>query len=208
LIKRQARLTPERTAAIWRDSRLSYAELMNEVTRLSAGLRGRGVRAECVVGVCLERSLEMLIALLAVLDAGGAYLPLDPAFPTERIAFMLDDSRAHALITHSGLASRFAASTVQTLLIDRPHEWGASIEGPRNPAQTPNSIAYLMYTSGSTGVPKGVMVEHRSVVNFFRGMDEVLGTQPGVWLAVTSISFDISVLELLWTLARGFVVVI
>ena len=208
LIKRQARLTPERTAAIWRDSRLGYAELMNEVTRLSAGLRGRGVRAECVVGVCLERSLEMLIALLAVLDAGGAYLPLDPAFPTERIAFMLDDSRAHALITHSGLASRFTASTVQTLIIDQPHEWGASIEARGNLAPTPDSVAYLMYTSGSTGVPKGVLVEHRNVVNFFRGMDEVLGTEPGVWLAVTSISFDISVLELLWTLARGFVVVI
>ena len=208
LIKLQARRTPERTAVIWRDRRLSYSELMNEVTRLSACLRGRGVKAECVVGVCLERSLEVLIALLAVLDAGGAYLPLDPAFPTERIAFMLDDSRAHALITHSGLASRFTASTVQTLAIDRPHEWGASIEAPGYVAPTAASLAYLMYTSGSTGVPKGVMVEHRNVVNFFRGMDEVLGTEPGVWLAVTSISFDISVLELLWTLTRGFVVVI
>jgi amino acid adenylation domain-containing protein len=207
-IKRQARLTPERTAAIWRNRRLTYGELMNEVTRLSACLRGRGVKAECVIGVCLERSLEVLIALLAVLEAGGAYLPLDPAFPTERIAFMLDDSRAHALITHSGLASRFTSSTVQTLIIDRPHEWGASIEAPGNLAPTPASLAYLMYTSGSTGVPKGVMVEHRNVANFFRGMDEILGTEPGVWLAVTSISFDISVLELLWTLARGFVVVI
>jgi amino acid adenylation domain-containing protein len=208
LIKHQAGLTPERTAVIWRDQRLSYRELMNEVSRLSACLRARGVRAESVIGVCLERSLEMLIALLAVLDAGGAYLPLDPAFPTERIAFMLDDSRAHALITHSGLASRFAASAVQTLVIDRPHEWDNGVEAPDNLAPTSASLAYLMYTSGSTGVPKGVMVEHRNVVNFFRGMDDILGTEPGVWLAVTSISFDISVLELLWTLARGFVVVI
>src|SRR5262245_25803578 len=144
LVKRQARLTPEHTAAIWHNRRLSYRELMDQVTRLSACLRGRGVKAECVVGVCLERSLEMLIALLAVLDAGGAYLPLDPAFPTERIAFMLDDSRAHALITHSGLASRFTASTVQTLIIDRPHEWGASVEAPGILAPTPDSVAYLM----------------------------------------------------------------
>src|SRR5262249_47339553 len=91
---------------------------------------------------------------------------------------------------------------------DRPHEWGASVEAPGILVPTPDSVAYLMYTSGSTGVPKGVMVEHRNVLNFFRGMDEVLGTEPGVWLAVTSISFDISVLELLWTLAWGFVVVI
>lgn len=208
LIKRQARLTPEGTAVIWRDRRLSYRELMDEVTRLSACLRGRGVKADSVIGVCLERSLEMLIALVAVLDAGGAYLPLDPTFPTERITFMLEDSSAYALITHSGLASRFTPSAVQTLIVDRPHEWSADIEAPGSAALSPDSLAYLMYTSGSTGVPKGVMVEHRNVVNFFRGMDEVLGTEPGVWLAVTSISFDISVLELLWTLARGFVVVI
>jgi amino acid adenylation domain-containing protein len=208
LIKRQVRVTPQRTAAVWRNRSLSYGELMNEVTRLSAYLQRCGVGAESIVGVCLERSLEMLIALIAVLDAGGAYLPLDPAFPEERIAFMLGDSRARAVITHSELASRFTAGAVKPVIIDQPQAWRCGNESAESAPPSPASLAYLMYTSGSTGIPKGVMVEHRNVVNFFRGMDEVLGTEPGVWLAVTSISFDISVLELLWTLARGYTVVI
>jgi amino acid adenylation domain-containing protein len=208
LIERQARITPKRTAAIWHDRRLTYRELMNQVGRLSGYLRLHGVGPESLVGVSLDRSLDLLIALIAVLDAGGAYLPLDLGFPTERIAFMLEDSGARALITHSALVSPFTQSAVPTVLVDCPDKWCGRGESVESAAPTPANLAYLMYTSGSTGIPKGVMVEHRNVVNFFRGMDDILGTVPGVWLALTSISFDISVLELLWTLARGYTVVI
>jgi amino acid adenylation domain-containing protein len=150
----------------------------------------------------------MLIAMLAVLHAGAAYLPLDPAFPAERVTFMIRDSRAAAVITETGLASRFIDNPARIILIGEPRERQEGFGSAEIASSQPSSLAYLMYTSGSTGTPKGVMVEHRNVTNFFQGMDEVLGTEPGVWLAVTSISFDISVLELLWTLTRGFTVVI
>ncbi|HEX4208861.1 MAG TPA: amino acid adenylation domain-containing protein [Candidatus Binataceae bacterium] len=208
IIRQQARLTPERTAAIFHDRALSYRELIDQVNRLSSHLRRCGVGAECVVGVCIERSLEMLIALIAVLDAGGAYLPLDPAFPSERIAFMISDSGAAAVVTQKELAARFTCSPVQMIEIDQMPEFADDGFWAASSKPEPASLAYLMYTSGSTGTPKGVMVEHRNVANFFEGMDEVLGAEPGVWLALTSISFDISVLELLWTLARGYTVVV
>jgi amino acid adenylation domain-containing protein len=208
IIARQACLTPNRAAMIFRDRALTYSELIGEVKNLSARLRRHGVGAERVVGVCLDRSIEMLVAMIAVLDAGGAYLPLDPAFPSERVAFMIDDSAATAVVTQAGLAARFADSRVRTIVVDQAQEAGG--ESALAEASHPGAatLAYLMYTSGSTGTPKGVMIEHRNVTNFFAGMDEVLGSEPGVWLAVTSISFDISVLELLWTLARGYTVVI
>lgn len=208
MIAQQARLTPDRTAVIFRDGALTYGELTGEVKRLSARLRRYGVGAENVVGVCLDRSIEMLVAMIAVLDAGGAYLPLDPAFPSERIAFMISDSEAAVVVTQAVLASRFADSQARTIVVGEPQETGGESSFAEAIEPPPASLAYLMYTSGSTGTPKGVMIEHRNVTNFFAGMDEVLGTEPGVWLAITSISFDISVLELLWTLARGYTVVI
>jgi amino acid adenylation domain-containing protein len=215
MIAQQARLTPDRVAVIFRDRALTYSELIGEVKNLSAHLRRSGVGAECVVGVCLDRSIEMLVAMIAVLDARGAYLPLDPAFPSERLAFMISDSKATAVVTQGGLAARFADSQARTIVVGHSEKADglareAVGESALAEASDPGAanLAYLMYTSGSTGTPKGVMIEHRSVTNFFAGMDEVLGSEPGVWLAVTSISFDISVLELLWTLARGYIVVI
>jgi len=209
IIEHQAAETPQRKAAIFRDDSLTYQELIDRVNAQAANLRRSGVGPESIVAVCLDRSLEMLVAMLAILKAGGAYLPLDPSFPAERITLMLDDSSAAAVITRSTIAARLASHSIATILIDEPPpdtrfaNAAVEIAAPRS-----SSLAYLMYTSGSTGRPKGVMVEHRNVVNFFLGMDEILGAEPGVWLAVTSISFDISVLELLWTLARGFTVVI
>jgi amino acid adenylation domain-containing protein len=208
IIEQQARLTPDRAAVIFRDRKLTYGELIDEVKNLSARLRRYGVGAEHVVGVCIDRSIEMLVAMIAVLDAGGAYLPLDPAFPSERVTFMIGDSGATAVVTQAGLALRFADSKAHTIVIDQPQRVGGESGLAETSEPGTASLAYLMYTSGSTGTPKGVMIEHRNVINFFAGMDKVLGTAPGVWLAVTSISFDISVLELLWTLTRGYTIVI
>lgn len=208
MIEAQARLQPSRKAAIFRDRELTYQELIDEVNSLSAHLQRHGVGIEGVVAICLERSLEMLVAMLAVLRAGGAYLPLDPRFPPERLDFMLADSRATAIITHSGFESRPARTACKTIFIDHRQARHEGVVPAETLRPAPSNLAYLIYTSGSTGKPKGVMVEHRNLLNFVRGMDEVLGTEPGVWLAVTSISFDISILELLWTLARGYSVVI
>ncbi|MFL6293834.1 MAG: amino acid adenylation domain-containing protein [Thermoanaerobaculia bacterium] len=185
-IAEQAARTPDAVAVLGRGESWTYAELLARAAGLASHLRRLGVGPDVPVGIQMERSPSMVAAVLGVLQAGGAYLPLDPAYPEERRAFMLADSGAGVVIT--------------------------SLEG--NPAggpaasSLPDHLAYVLYTSGSTGRPKGVQVTHRNVLSFFAGMDAVLGTEPGTWMAVTSLSFDISVLELLWTLARGFRVVL
>jgi amino acid adenylation domain-containing protein len=210
LLEAQALRTPEKIAVICRDNWLTYVELHRKARRLADHLREAGVGPETVVAILMDRSLDTLVALLGVLKAGGAYLPLDPAFPAERIAFMLKDSDARVILTQSNLKHRVVDASALVICLDE-FDFGDDAPAPAEAVasgQSASSLAYLMYTSGSTGAPKGVMVEHRNVVNFFAAMDRVAGTEPGVWLAVTSISFDISVLELLWTLARGFTVVL
>ena len=210
LFERQVRLSPERPAASFEDETLSYRELNARANRLAAHLRSLGIGPDKLVGIFIERSLEMLVAVLAVQKAGGAYVPLDPAYPRDRIAFMLEDSAASVVLTQERIAAELPSSAANVVRIDT--DWPAiALRGDGDVASGvgPANLAYVIYTSGSTGRPKGVMVEHRNVVNFFAGMDAVIPHDPpGVWLAVTSLSFDISVLELLWTLARGFEVVI
>src|SRR5581483_5596004 len=150
----------------------------------------------------------MMPGLLAILKAGGAYVPLDPNYPADRLAHMITDSKMRVLLSQRSLAARLPAHGAHVVWLDDPEVScdGPAVEGER---ARPENLAYVIYTSGSTGKPKGVMLTHRNVVNFFTGMDRVLsGDPPGTWLAVTSISFDISVLELFWTLTRGFKVVI
>ena len=209
LFDEQAGRTPGAKAVIFRDQALSYKELQERTELLAAHLHYRlGVGPETVVAICMEPSLALTVALVGILKAGGAYLPVDPAFPQERISFMLRDSQATVILTQPKLASRFSGQTAQVVVIDSGLEFAAVEPERPPPSACAHNLAYLMFTSGSTGTPKGVMVEHRNVVNFFAGMDRVVGTEPGVWLSVTSISFDISVLELLWTLTRGFTVVV
>ena len=209
LFDEQVARSPEKTAVICRDQTLTYAVLHRRAEQLARRLRELGVGTETVVAVSMERSTDMVVALIGILKAGGAYLPLDPAFPAERVAFMLKDSSARVILTNGSPKDRFAESGAVVVSLDES-DLDDAIAPPEALAgnSISSSLAYLMYTSGSTGTPKGVMVEHRNVVNFFAGMDSVVGTEAGVWLAVTSISFDISVLELLWTLTRGFTVVL
>lgn len=206
LFEEQARKQPEKTALIFNGRELSYAELNRRADLLAAHLRGLGAGPDAIAAISMERSLEMMVGLLAILKSGAAYLPLDPAFPAERLQFMLEDSGASMLLTESRLLGRFPLQPEHVVLVDSEPA-GVQTE-PRGSGAESHHLAYVMYTSGSTGKPKGVMVEHRNAVNFFTGMDRVLGPEPGVWLAVTSISFDISVLELFWTLTRGFTVVL
>jgi amino acid adenylation domain-containing protein len=225
----QVQRSPDLTAVIYKGQRLSYEELNTKADSLALLLRACGAGPDVIVGVCVERSFEMIVALLAVLKAGAAYLPLDPEFPAERLRVMLEDSQAPILVTQKHLLPHFSNSPAQIVRVDsffeRPFDHYrngeiSSLSGEllerdiqNSRARLPNDVtsrnlAYVIYTSGSTGKPKGVMIEHRNVTNFFAGMDRVIGRESGVWLAVTSISFDISVLELFWTLARGFTVVL
>lgn len=208
--ERQVALTPDAPAASFEAETLSYRELNTRVNRLARRLRELGVSAGVPVGIFAERSLEMLVSMLATLKAGGAYLPLDPAYPADRIAFMLEDSAAPVIITQARLVDRLPSTTAKIVRVDLDAVTFARLSDDNlDGGATPSDLAYVIYTSGSTGRPKGVMIEHRNVVNFFAGMDERIGgDRPGTWLAVTSISFDISVLELFWTLTRGFHVVI
>ncbi|MFI1163597.1 MupA/Atu3671 family FMN-dependent luciferase-like monooxygenase [Streptomyces sp. NPDC020801] len=218
LIARQAARTPAAPALLGADQQpheaITYRELDRRAEALAARLRAYGLAPDVPVGVYLDRSPDMVVTLLAVLKAGGAYLPLDPDYPADRVAFMVEDSRTPVIVTRTALARRIAELPAAPLLLDAPERDAApSGPAPSGPAPSgavlPRHLAYVIYTSGSTGRPKGVMISHRNVQTFFGGMDKVLGTDPpGTWLAVTSMSFDISVLELLWTLAHGYRVVV
>lgn len=204
------RAYPHAVAVAYRDSALTYAELDERARRLANRLRAKGAAPGKIVGIHLHRSLDLPVAILAVLKSGAAYLPMDPAFPKERLAWMIEDTQIRLVVTQSELAAAAVAGTehVEPLLIDTSDASMPPITHPDNQRASARDLAYVIFTSGSSGRPKGVMIEHRNVANFFAGMDERLGRAPGTWLAVTSISFDISVLEILWTLTRGFKVVI
>ena len=210
LVEEQAQRTPDRVAVAFRHEEVTYSDLNARANRLARHLRGRDVGPDRLVGLYLERSVEMVVALLATLKAGGAYVPLDPTYPDERVALMIEDSGCDVLLTSERLLEQLPQHNATVICVDRDAPAFAA-ESADDLAEhaTPGNLAYVIYTSGSTGRPKGVMVEHRNAVNFFAGMDAVVPHDPpGVWLSVTSLSFDISVLELLWTLTHGFTVVL
>ena len=209
LFKQQAELTPDAIAVVSSDRQLSYRELDERSNRLARHLRDVGVGTETLVGVCMARSQTLIVSLLAILKAGGAYVPLDPAHPQERLSLIIEDSGIPILLTAGERQAKLSFGPGKLDMID-VEDSSIALLSPQPiscPAES-HHLAYVLYTSGSTGKPKGVMVEHRNVVNFFTGMDRAIGDRPGVWLAVTSVTFDISVLELLWTLTRGFKVVV
>lgn len=209
LIERQAARTPDATALVFEATELSYSQVNARANRIAHVLKSMGVGPDVMVGLYLPRGLDLVIAAIAIQKAGGAYVPLDPAFPDDRIAYYLEDSAAPVVVTQSSMTGDLPAHSAQVLEIDRDTRIGDAPDGAVDGGATPENLAYVIYTSGSTGKPKGVMVEHRNVVNFFTGMDERIPHWEGAaWLAVTSLSFDISVLELFWTLARGFKLVI
>ena len=186
---------------------LTAAQLDEQSTALAQRLLARGVRPGDIVGLCLPRTPQLLVAVLGVFKAGAAYLSLDPDYPQERLQFMVEDSQAPLVLASGATAAALQLPAQRLLRIDEP---GAAAPLPAAlPAADPRRAAYVIYTSGSTGKPKGVVVTHRNVMNFFAGMDERVPRSDGArWLAVTSLSFDISVLELCWTLARGVAVVL
>ncbi|MCX7807589.1 MAG: LLM class flavin-dependent oxidoreductase, partial [Deltaproteobacteria bacterium] len=202
---------PQKTAVVFENQTITYRELDEASNQLAHFISQRSLEPDDRVAIFLPRSIEMVIGVLATWKAGAAYLPVDPSYPEERIVFYLEDSEAKLILTIEALLERLRPEwREKAICLDR--ERSAIMEMPKgrpSPKAKPSHLAYLIYTSGSTGTPKGVMVEHRQVANFFEGIDAVIPHDPpGTWLAVTSLSFDISVLELFYTLARGFTVVI
>jgi amino acid adenylation domain-containing protein len=214
LFEAQAARAPERTAVVFGAEALTYRELDERANRLAHALRALGVGAEERVGICVERSLEMVVAVLGVLKSGGAYVPLDPSHPRERLAYVLGDAGARVLLTQQSVAERLPellASVERPLRLDA--DWP---EVSRHPAASPEELAlpgsrlaYTIYTSGSTGRPKGVQIPHRALVNFLSSMRERPGlSADDAVLAVTTLSFDIAGLELLLPLLNGARVIV
>ncbi|HSW17526.1 MAG TPA: MupA/Atu3671 family FMN-dependent luciferase-like monooxygenase [Ramlibacter sp.] len=208
-IAQVARQNPASEALRCHDDSVTYAQLQERATRLAQALRERGVQSGDIVGLCLDRSSELVVAVLAIHKAGAAYLPLDPDYPAERLRFMFSDSGAQRVVCSEATAALLSLAPEQAVPHDAQPGDAAAADAQALPQVSGDDAAYVIYTSGSTGKPKGVVVTHANVLNFFAGMDRrVPHEDGGRWLAVTSLSFDISVLELLWTLARGFTVVV
>ncbi|MFN4156889.1 MAG: MupA/Atu3671 family FMN-dependent luciferase-like monooxygenase [Gemmobacter sp.] len=203
----QVAATPQAVALVCDGESLTYAALEARANRAAQVLRGMGVGPGVLVGLCCSRSVDLVAGALAILKAGGAYVPMDPAYPADRLALYAEDSGCPVIVTQTALAPGLPGRAAHLCLDADPRLATAPDTAPEGGAG-PGDLAYMIYTSGSTGRPKGVMIEHGQVMNFFAGMDDRIGTDPGCWLAVTSLSFDISVLEVFWTLARGFKVVL
>ena len=197
---------PQKTALVFEDQQFTFEELNHKADDVARNLHAAGVGAGDIVGLYIHRSPEMVFAALGIIKSGAAYLPLDPSYPMERTSYCLEDSAAKAVISHSAVAKNLGDITAPVVLVDALDD---NAEATTQKATTPEELAYLIYTSGSTGQPKGVMIEHRNVTNFFAAMDQRVNHDTGgVWLAVTSMSFDISVLEVFWSLGRGFKLVL
>ena len=190
----------DRTAVVCGGSRITYRELNRKANRLASRLRGYGVGSETMVGLCVERSVEMVVALLAILKAGGAYVPFDASYPRERLEFMIEDTKTQLMVTQKSLMTVAAGRPVTTILADDV------IEGSEdNPAPTggPRNLAYVMYTSGSTGRPKGVLVENRAVVRLVFNTNYCKFGADQTFLQFAPISFDASTLEIWGALLHG-----
>ncbi|TMR99680.1 non-ribosomal peptide synthetase [Nonomuraea basaltis] len=206
LFQRRVALAPNAPAVVCDGVATSYADLNREANRLAHSLRARGVGRETRVGILVERSPQLAVAILGVLKAGGVYVPVDPAYPPDRIAFILADAGAKVLVTQERLAPDTA---IEMVFLDGPSMAGGDADCDLAEAPDPASLAYVVYTSGSTGRPKGAMIEHRSLVTFARDIVDRLGLGAGDrFLQFASPSFDVLVEELfpIW-LAGGAVVI-
>ncbi len=205
LVEAQVVRTPEAIAAVSNNQHITYQALEARGNQLAHYLRRHGVGPETRVGVCLERSLDLVISLLGILKAGGAYVPVDPDLPPRRVAFMVEDSSASILLTQEGLMKVRPDLPIDIICLDK--DWGKVVqesnEAPLN-TMNPESLAYVIYTSGSTGQPKGVGISHKALNNFLIAFQSNMGfSSEDGWLAVTTISFDMAVSEIWLPLMVG-----
>jgi amino acid adenylation domain-containing protein len=207
LVEAQAARTPDAVAVRDAHGSLTYTEVMREAEQLAWRLRQRGVQPNDLVGLCVERSARMVVALLGILKAGAAYVPLDPDFPTNRLAFMMEDAQLGVIVCQSSTVQRVSAP--HRVLVSLDDKTDARPSSRIDSGVTPDSRAYVIYTSGSTGRPKGVELLHRNVVNCLTAFARRPGIgSDAVLVAVTTLSFDIAVLELLLPLIAGGTVVV
>jgi len=205
LFEAQAAKTPDAIAVIFEEEEVSYGELNARANRLAHRLRALGMGPEVLVGIFVERSVEMVVGLLAILKSGGAYVPLDPEYPLERIAFMAEDADLKVLLCHEATRERVPECAAAILDMDEDAE-GIAEENSENPAQLaePDNLAYVIYTSGSTGKPKGVMVEHGMIASHILNTISVYGLKNrDRVLQFASLSFDPSIVQIFATLAAG-----
>ncbi|MGF9909647.1 amino acid adenylation domain-containing protein, partial [Brevibacillus porteri] len=195
---------PNRIAVVAGDQRLTYSQLETRANQVANYLQKQGVRPGSLVGICVKRSLEMLIGVLGILKAGGAYVPLDSDYPKERLAYMMDDAHVTVLLTQEQLLPSLPSGEHTVICLDR--DWGMiSEESERAPDidTTAESLAYVIYTSGSTGLPKGTLVIHRGIVRLVKETDYVTITQQDVFLQASTVSFDAATFEIWGSLLNG-----
>ncbi|MEO7838713.1 MAG: amino acid adenylation domain-containing protein, partial [Anaerolineales bacterium] len=203
LFEEQVERFPDNIAAVFGDEQLTYRELNQRANQLAHHLQTLGVGPEVLVGLCVERSLEMVVGLLGILKAGGAYIPLDPNYPPERLAMMLTDAQPLVLLSQNHLLDTLPNTSANIITLDK--DWATDPSLP-NPTSTikPENLAYVIYTSGSTGGPKGVQIIHQALTNFLTSMQQRPGlTDHDVFVAVTTFSFDIAALEIYLPLIVG-----
>jgi len=206
LFETQVERTPDAVAVVFNNERLTYRQLNQRANQLAHYLKKLGVKPEFLVGICMERSLEMIVGLLGILKAGGAYVPLDPAYPKERLTFMVENAQVSVLLTQNKLVAELPASGARLVCLDA--DWEViSQESEENPigGSEPENLAYALYTSGSTGQPKGVMVAHRSLVNAYHSWEAAyqLRTEVSSHLQMASFSFDVFSGDLIRALCSG-----
>ncbi|MGO4773896.1 amino acid adenylation domain-containing protein, partial [Flavobacterium sp. W22_SRS_FK3] len=206
LFTEQVKRTPNAIAVVYEDKKLSYKELNERSNQLGHYLREQGVQPDDLVGICLERSLEMLVGILGILKSGGAYVPIDPEYPSGRIDYMLKDAGI-GLVLSSGVSSKVISKDEDLSVLCLDKDWDNILGYPTSELEnvlTASNLAYVIYTSGSTGIPKGVMNEHGGIVNrLLWGQSHYQLKSDEAILQKTSFSFDVSVWEFLWTISCG-----
>ncbi|TGO02729.1 hypothetical protein PN36_20090 [Candidatus Thiomargarita nelsonii] len=200
LFEAQVERTPDAIAVVFKDQTLSYCTLNQRANQLAYHLQSLGVKPDMLVGICIERSCEMIIGLLGILKAGGAYLPLEPSYPKQRLAFMLEDAQVSVLLTEQKLVAELPKHNAQIVCLDTPSQ---RINNPNN-SVLPENLAYVIYTSGSTGRPKGVMITHRNLVNAYYAWEDAYQLRDmKTHLQMANFSFDVFSGDLVRALCSG-----
>lgn len=200
-----AKNQPDAPALIFKDQTLSFQELDNRSSTLAEYLQLSGIQRGDFVALCLNRSIDMIVGVFAILKAGGAYVPIDVDYPSERLAFMIQDANAKIILSESSLKTTLPATNASVICMDTdwPNIAQQCPKGKYNFVSEPDDLAYTIFTSGSTGKPKGVMITHRNVMNQLEGQQDIAPNPIGRMLLTCSISFDVSVLTIFWSLLQG-----